>query len=157
MTVAAIEDHEIDVPGIPPDREIDLLVGLLAPLARVTRPKVYGIENVPDDGSLLVGNHTIYGFLDLPFMMAELWKRRHMLARGLGEQAHYAIPLWRDALTLCGMVRGTRENVRALMRDRQTVLVFPGGAREVNKRRGEKYQLMWKERLGFARLSIERG
>jgi 1-acyl-sn-glycerol-3-phosphate acyltransferase len=53
------------------------------------------------------------------------------------------------------MVRGTRDNVRALMRERQTILVFPGGAREVNKRRGEKYQLMWKERLGFARLAIE--
>lgn len=27
------------------------------------QPKVYGIEHVPDDGSLLVGNHTLYGFL----------------------------------------------------------------------------------------------
>jgi len=77
--------------------------------------------------------------------------------RSLGENAHYAIPLWREALTLCGMVRGTRENVRALMDERQTVLVFPGGSREVNKRRGEKYQLMWKERIGFARLAIEYG
>jgi 1-acyl-sn-glycerol-3-phosphate acyltransferase len=57
---------------------------------------------------------------------------------------------------MCGMVRGTRDNVRALMRGGQNVLVFPGGAREVNKRKGEKYQLMWKERLGFARLAIER-
>ena len=152
-----MEDHEIDIPEIPPDRQINRLVGLLEPLARVTRPKVYGIENVPDDGSLLVGNHTIYGLMDLPFMMAELWKQRHVPVRGLGEHAHYAIPLWRDILSRCGMVRGTRENVRALMRERQTVLVFPGGAREANKRRGEKYQLMWKERLGFARLSIEHG
>ncbi len=157
MTVAAMEDHEIDIPGIPPDRQIDLLVGLLEPLERVTRPKVYGIENVPDDGSLLVGNHTLYAFLDLPFMLAEIWKRRRLAVRPLGEHAHYAIPLWRDALTACGMVRGTRENVRALMDERQTVLVFPGGAREVGKRRGEKYQLMWKERIGFARLAIEHG
>jgi 1-acyl-sn-glycerol-3-phosphate acyltransferase len=41
------------------------------------------------------------------------------------------------------------------MRERQNVLVFPGGAREVNKRKGERYKLMWKERLGFARLAIE--
>jgi hypothetical protein len=33
------------------------------------------------------------------------------------------------------MVRGTCENVRTLMRERQTILVFPVGAREVNKRR----------------------
>jgi hypothetical protein len=28
------------------------------------------LEHVPADGSLLAGNHTIYGFLDLSFMMA---------------------------------------------------------------------------------------
>jgi 1-acyl-sn-glycerol-3-phosphate acyltransferase len=78
-----------------------------------------------------------------------------MTVRGLGEHAHYAIPLWRDLLAACGTVRGTRDNVRALMRERQNVLVFPGGAREVNKRRGEQYQLIWKERIGFARLAIE--
>ena len=157
MTVAAMEDRKIDIPRMLPEREIDILVALLEPLERVTRPKLYGAENIPVDGSLLVGNHTLYGLLDLPFMLAELWKRRHLTVRSLGERAHYAIPLWRDALTLCGMVRGTRENVRVLMDQRQTVLVFPGGSREVNKRRGEKYQLMWKERIGFARLAIEYG
>ncbi len=115
------------------------------------------MERIPADGSLLAGNHTLYAFLDLPFMLTTLWRDRGLAVRSLGENAHYAIPLWREALTACGMVRGTRENVRALMADRETVLVFPGGAREVNKRRGEKYQLMWKERVGFARLAIEHG
>lgn len=55
------------------------------------------------------------------------------------------------------MVRGTRENVRALMSQREPIVVFPGGANEVFKRRGEKYKLKWKERLGFARLAIEFG
>jgi 1-acyl-sn-glycerol-3-phosphate acyltransferase len=124
-----VSDHPAQIPDLPSESQIDRLVGLLEPLSRVTQPKVYGVEHPPEDGSLLVGNHTIYGFLDLPFMMAEIWKRRRLPVRGLGEHAHYGIPLWRDVLTTCGMVRGTRENVRALMRDRQTVLVFPGGAR----------------------------
>jgi 1-acyl-sn-glycerol-3-phosphate acyltransferase len=105
----------------------------------------------------LVGNHTIYGFLDLPFRIAEIWKQRRRAVRGLGEHAHYAVPIWRDLLAVGGMVRGTRDNVRALMRDRQTILVFPGGSREVNKRRGQEYQLLWRERIGFARLAIEHG
>jgi 1-acyl-sn-glycerol-3-phosphate acyltransferase len=126
-------------------------------VSRVTQPKIYGVEHLPEDGSLLVGNHTIYGFLDLPFLMAEVWKRRRLAIRGLGEHAHYAVPVWRDLLTVGGMVRGTRDNVRGLMRDRQTILVFPGGSREVNKRRGQQYQLLWRERIGFARLAIEHG
>ena len=65
--------------------------------------------------------------------------------------------VWRDLLTMGGMVRGTRENVRALMRDGQNIMVFPGGTGEVFKGRGQDYQLMWGERLGFARLAIEFG
>ena len=148
-------DNPAEIPELPSEQAIGRLVSLLEPYRRITQPKFYGIGSLPDDGSLLVGNHTIYGFLDLPFMMAEVWKRRRIAVRGLGEHAHYAVPVWRDLLGACGMVRGTRDNVRALMRDRQTILVFPGGAREVNKRRGQQYQLLWGERLGFARLAIE--
>ena len=148
-------EYPIDIPGLPPEAWIDRLVSLLAPLDHVLQPKLHGVERLPVDGSLLVGNHTIYGFLDLPFMMAEIWKRRRLAIRGLGEHAHYAVPIWRDLLAAGGMVRGTRDNVRALMRQRQTILVFPGGSREVNKRRGQQYQLLWRERVGFARLAIE--
>jgi 1-acyl-sn-glycerol-3-phosphate acyltransferase len=148
-------DKPAEIPKLPSEQAIGRLVTLLEPYRRITQPKFYGIENLPDDGALMVGNHTIYGFLDLPFMMAEVWKRRRIAIRGLGEHAHYAVPVWRDLLGACGMVRGTRDNVRALMRDRQAILVFPGGAREVNKRRGQQYQLLWGERMGFARLAIE--
>lgn len=112
------------------------LVSLLGPSRRITDPKCHGIENIPDEGSLLVGNHSTYALLDAPLLVAEVWKRRRIVVRGLGELAHYAVPVWRDALGAGGMVRGTRDNVRALMRDRQTILVFPGGGREVYKRRG---------------------
>ena len=150
-------EHEVAIPDLPSEHSIDRLVSVLEPVSRIVQPKLYGVENLPTGGSLVVGNHTVYGFLDLPFMMAEIWKRRRLAIRGLGEHAHYAVPVWRDLLTVGGMVRGTRENVRALMRARQTILVFPGGSREVNKQRGQRYQLLWRERIGFARLAIEHG
>jgi 1-acyl-sn-glycerol-3-phosphate acyltransferase len=145
------------IPAAPSAAQMDRLAGIVAPLARVTAPQVVGIDRIPDEGALFVGNHTIFGFLDLPFMMTELWTQRGIAVRGLGEHGHYAIPVWRDLLEMCGMVRGTRDNVRALMREGEHVLVFPGGSAEVFKRRGQKYQLLWKERLGFARLAIEHG
>jgi 1-acyl-sn-glycerol-3-phosphate acyltransferase len=43
------------------------------------------------------------------------------------------------------------------MRRGAHILVFPGGAREVFKHRGEAYQLIWKNRFGFVRLAIEHG
>lgn len=145
------------IPDLPSEKQRDQLVTLLRPLLHVTQPKLYGAENGAKAGSLLVGNHTLYAFLDLPFMMADLWSKHQVTVRGLGDNAHYNFPIWRDLLQVGGMVRGTRENVRSLMDAGENVLVFPGGAREVNKRKGEKYQLIWKERIGFAKLAIEYG
>jgi len=139
------------LPPAPDRRQMDRLVPVLAPFRRVTQPKMLGVDRIPHRPVLFAGNHTRYAFLDLPFMMSELWTRRRIVVRALGEHAHYSIPVWRDLLTMAGMVRGTRENVRALMGDGQNILVFPGGTGEVFKGRGQDYRLMWKERLGFAR------
>jgi 1-acyl-sn-glycerol-3-phosphate acyltransferase len=60
-------------------------------------------------------------------------------------------------LTRFGTVDGSRENTRALMRAGEPILVFPGGGREVARRRGDYYPLVWRERIGFARLALEFG
>ena len=143
--------------SIPPAPDVSAMKWVergFRPLARVTSPRVYGIDNATEAGGLYVGNHTIYGVLDVPFMLLELWKRRGIVVRPLGDHAHYAVPGWRDLLERGGMVRGTRANVAALMARGENVLVFPGGSREVNKRRGEQYKLIWKERMGFVRMAI---
>ena len=147
----------VSLPRAPDRRQLDRLASILAPFRRVTQPRVLGIERIPHRPVLFVGNHSRYALLDLPVMMDELWTRRRIAVRPLGEHAHYALPVWRDLLTMCGMVHGTRANVRALMRDGQNILVFPGGTGEVFKGRGQDYRLIWKERLGFARLAIESG
>jgi 1-acyl-sn-glycerol-3-phosphate acyltransferase len=67
------------------------------------------------------------------------------------------VPVWGDLLTRVGAVDGTRATCRALMRRGEPIIVFPGGAREVNKRSGEAYRLIWKQRYGFVRLAIEHG
>jgi hypothetical protein len=43
------------------------------------------------------------------------------------------------------------------MAEQGSILVFPGGAREVFKRKGEQYRLLWGKRTGFAHLAIEHG
>jgi 1-acyl-sn-glycerol-3-phosphate acyltransferase len=145
------------LPPAPTDAQMNRAASVLAPLARITEPKVYGVERIPDRGALFVGNHTLFGLIDVPFMATQLWRRRRIRIRGLGDHAHYRVPVWRNLLERSGMVRGTRENTRALMRDGQHILVFPGGTGEVFHGRGQKYRLLWKERVGFARLAIEFG
>jgi len=143
---------------LPSAREIGALSKLFAPLVWYTNPLALGLDRIPARGpALLVGNHTILGVYDLPLLFLRIWEERHVLPRSLGHHAHFKIPLWRDFLTRFGAVEGTRESCARLFDAGEYVLVFPGGGREVAKRRGERYQLLWKDRVGFARMAIRHG
>ncbi len=128
-------------------------------LARFWFSPIYlGLENVRKERPCLyVGNHTIYGVLDIPLYMARLYRDKGVVLRGLGDHFHYRVPLWREFVTQFGSVHGTPENCDALMDAGEHVMVFPGGGREVCKRKGEAYKLVWKNRTGFARLAIAHG
>lgn len=137
---------------------IEELDHLLQPLKRLLSPVSLGIENVPERGAvLLTGNHTIYGLIDIPMLGLEIYEKRGRAVRGLGDHNHFAIPVWRDLLRGIGAVRGTREVCARLFERGEAVLVFPGGGREVMKHKHERYRLIWKERIGFARMAIQHG
>ncbi|MBV8350280.1 MAG: acyltransferase family protein [Mycolicibacterium sp.] len=144
------------VPPPPTQADVARSLRLVEPLRKLIDPKVYGIENVPKRRALLVGNHTLYGVLDLPLICAELAERGRIV-RMLGDHAFFKLPDWRGVLSSWGVVEGNPANCAALMRRRELILVFPGGGREVGKHKGERYKLVWKTRMGFARLAIEYG
>jgi 1-acyl-sn-glycerol-3-phosphate acyltransferase len=138
----------------PPDG----LRRLAEPLRRLFAPVAIGLEHVPREGAvLLAGNHTIYGLIDIPMLGIEILDATGRLVRGLADHNHFALPVWRDVLRRLGAVRGTREACAELFERGEAVLVFPGGGREVMKRKGERYKLVWKERIGFAQLAIQHG
>jgi 1-acyl-sn-glycerol-3-phosphate acyltransferase len=142
----------------PTDDEIAVARVLLEPWRLLTSPAFYGVEHVPRDRPfLLVGNHTLMGVLDVPLMVLGLHERTGVFVRSLGDHVHFRVPVWRDLLARFGTIDGTRQNCEALMRAGESILVFPGGAREVFKHKGEQYHLIWKNRTGFAALAIAHG
>jgi 1-acyl-sn-glycerol-3-phosphate acyltransferase len=152
-----VDEHPAEsIPDAPTAEDVATVKRMIGPLQKLINPKIYGIENVPQRHALLVGNHTTLGGLDIPLICAELWERGAMV-RALGDNAHFKIPGFRDALLSFGVVPGTRANTSELMQRGELVLVFPGGGREVAKRKGEQYKLIWKNRMGFARLAIQHG
>lgn len=128
---------------------LDWLVGLY-------RPYVDGLATLPRDGRfLLVGNHTQAGYPEVLltpyFTYRELGVRVRPLAeRGFAQLTGFA----GDLLAACGAVIGHPDTAAELMRHDQTILVFPGGGREISKFKGEEYQLRWQGRSGFARVAI---
>ncbi|WP_077097064.1 lysophospholipid acyltransferase family protein [Mycobacterium terramassiliense] len=139
-------------------RLLDRVSDRLHPVLAVSRPYVDGLENLPGDGRfLLVGNHTQFG--SEVFLISDSVRRairtrvRPLAERGFGRMR--GLPA--DLVEAFGAVVGAPETARQLMRDDQTILVFPGGGREIAKFKGEEYTLRWRGRAGFARLSVENG
>jgi 1-acyl-sn-glycerol-3-phosphate acyltransferase len=128
----------------------------LGPLVDLYQPYVDGLQHLPRDGRfLLVGNHTQSGaevFLISYFVRRAIGTRVRPLAeRGLGRMRGPA----GDLFAAYGAVVGAPETARELMHHNETILVFPGGGREMAKFKGEEHTLRWQGRSGFARLSVE--
>ena len=130
----------------------------LAPVITCCHPYVRGLANLPADGRfLLVGNHTLFSMAEvvlIPYFVRTAIGTRvrpladRQFARMTGIQA--------ALVTAYGAVIGTPAAARRLMDEGESVLVFPGGAREISKYRGEEYTLSWQNRDGFARIAIEK-
>ncbi|MCW2663739.1 MAG: hypothetical protein QOI66_4912 [Myxococcales bacterium] len=139
-------------------RALDAVSDRLRPLADLSRPHVDGVEHLPvDPRFLLAGNHTQFG--SEVFLISDTVRRaigtrvRPLADRNFGRMR--GLP--GDLMAAYGAVVGAPETARELMRNDETILVFPGGGREIAKFKGEEYRLRWQGRTGFARLSVENG
>ena len=128
----------------------------LDPVVDLCKPYVDGLENLPRDGRfLLVGNHTAFGLAEIVLIPYFVHRELGVRVRGLAERSlgnMRGLPA--DVFAAAGAVVGNQENGAELMRHDETILVFPGGGREMPKFKGEDYQLFWHGRSGFARLAI---
>ena len=122
------------------------------------KPSFLAVEHlIAEKPAMYVGNHTIYGLLDAPILIDYLFTQHKIAIVSLGDHIHFKIPLWRNLVKGMGAIDGLPETARQVMQQGYSILVFPGGGREVSKRKGEEYQLLWKERYGFLKLAQEFG
>ncbi|KAK9916210.1 hypothetical protein WJX75_000066 [Coccomyxa subellipsoidea] len=140
------------------DANYEEALRLLDPFRNLVAPVVRGAENVPDGAvsdraCLFVGNHTLFGLYDLPFLMYELYLRGHKV-RGLAHRAHWNGPTGR-LFERFGAVPASPRAAYKLLKQGESVLLFPGGGREVNKLKGQQHQLQWKEQPDFVRMAAK--
>ncbi|CAE7233623.1 unnamed protein product [Symbiodinium pilosum] len=127
---------------------------LLTPYYGLFKYDVMGLEHVPAYPCFYVMNHSLYGF-EMPAFIHLLYLEKGVFVRGLADHFHWIGPHG-PLLRQFGAVDGSRPNVDLLMRNKQNILVYPGGGQEILKpKTAMKYELMWKERLGFARMAIK--
>ena len=140
---------------VPPSRSKSASAFKL--LRRWFAPTYRGIENIDRNRpTLFVGNHTRWA-MDTLIMIHGVNARTGLYARPLADRMHYKVPVWRDIVSRMGSVLGDRKMCSELMAHGQSLLVFPGGARETSKGKGTDYELLWHERTGFVRMAIAAG
>ncbi|KAH9564058.1 hypothetical protein CY35_04G004500 [Sphagnum magellanicum] len=143
--------------GEVPDDVMDELGHILEPWRILTSPLVTGVENLPNPGAvprrpvLFVGNHTMFGIYDSPILVHELFLRGFR-CRGLAHPGHWTLGVG-PIFERYGSVKASKFAAYKLLKEGEDVLLFPGGSREVCKRRGEEYKLMWKPTVDFVRMA----
>jgi len=126
-----------------------------------------GLAGLPPSSAsaplLFVGNHQLFGF-DGPMIIEELLRERGQLLRPLvfppllAEQSPLAplpYPLSGTAATFerFGAIPVSARALYGALRKGESVLLFPGGAREVFKRKGENYEIFWPGEPDVVRLA----
>lgn len=125
-------------------------------IKRLFRPLILGADNIPNRPCLFVGNHSLFaldGMVLAPLFIKELGR----FPRGMGDKFLFTNKRVANFVLKSGSVMGHPEVCSALMKDRQDLLVFPGGAHEAVKPASSVYELQWKERYGFVRLAAKHG
>jgi 1-acyl-sn-glycerol-3-phosphate acyltransferase len=118
--------------------------------------QVLGIENIPPEPTMFVGNHCMLG-LDGWLVVPALYYEAGRFVRAIGDNLWLQSRAIGDTLIASGMIPGDPRACAAMMEDRNDVLVFPGGAFESVKPAAQKYTLQWRERYGFVRMAARHG
>ncbi len=121
------------------------------------RTEVYGIENLPAAGRVLVvSNHSgqlpFDGLIIGAAMFLDAQPPR--IPRSMIERYVPTMPFVSFLLSRWGQITGTPENCRRLLEDEEAILVFPEGARGIAKPFARRYQLQ-RFGLGFMRLALQ--
>lgn len=121
------------------------------------RVKSIGIENVPDEGPvMLVGNHSgglpVDGTMVVISMMLDRDPPR--FAIGMVDKFAQRMPFASSLLSRSGQVTGLREQAERLLNEGRVLMVFPEGTRGVGKLYKDRYNLV-EFTNGFMRLALK--
>lgn len=139
---------------------LDFALSAIAPFVwlykNYFRTEVFGIEKVPAGRVLLISNHSgqlpLDGAMIGVAMLTEANPPRAV--RSMVEKWMPTLPYVSTFMARVGQVVGTPENCRRLLTAGEAIVVFPEGARGVNKLWPQRYQLQ-EFGLGFMRLALE--
>jgi 1-acyl-sn-glycerol-3-phosphate acyltransferase len=102
-------------------------------LGRYFRLTVYGGENIPAGGCMVVGCHSGVVPYDAALALVAIEQETGRLARSIGDRFWGRVRAVEQFLRRRGAIVGEREETTALLRAGNVVLVMPGGAADMTR------------------------
>ncbi len=125
------------------------------------RAEVRGLDNIPEDGPvLLVGNHSGGNMIVDTFAFTLAFETHFGVERPFYQLAHNLVLLlgqlmpWVPNLRKFGTVAAGHENAERALRAGAAVLVYPGGDYETHRPSWESAKVDFNDRKGFIRLAL---
>lgn len=120
------------------------------------RTSVHGIDNVPENRTLLIANHSGQVPIDAVIIATAMFMDAEppRLVRSMVEKWAQTLPFVSTVFNRTGQVVGVPENCKRLLEREEAILAFPEGVRGISKPFVRRYQLE-EFGLGFMRLAIE--
>jgi 1-acyl-sn-glycerol-3-phosphate acyltransferase len=151
--------HGYDAFGMHPDFVAlgDAMVGHL--YDRYFRVKSYDAHHVPTSGpAILAANHS--GTLPFDGMMLGIDVLRNTepprIPRAVADYFVSSLPFVATFFSRCGVISGSRGNVRRLLESGELLVLFPEGTPGISKMYSERYQLQnWRQ--GHCEMAIRYG
>jgi 1-acyl-sn-glycerol-3-phosphate acyltransferase len=135
------------------------LPGMKAYAQLYHRAEVRGVENIPEEGPvLLVGNHSGGTLIADTFVFAAAYYEHFGPSRTFHQLAHdlvFRVPGARALVSRWGTVPASPENMRRALELGAALLVYPGGDWETYRPSWESAKIDFAGRKGFARLALE--
>ena len=158
-----------DKPAIDPELQahIERVLGVQVPagpgialgaamMRRWFKPHFLGLDKLPEQPALFVGNHSFLAADAFPFHWLLHYDHGRFL-RPLGDRTLFANEHYANLVIPRGAAVGQPAVVEALMAAGKDILLYPGGTYEAVKSPENAYRLMWQERYGFIRLAAAAG
>uniref|UniRef100_L7LZ66 Putative phosphate acyltransferase n=1 Tax=Rhipicephalus pulchellus TaxID=72859 RepID=L7LZ66_RHIPC len=116
--------------------------------------EVQGMENIPDTGGALIVYYHGALPLDYYYLLASCLLHKRRLIRAVGDRFLFMVPGFKILTEVFKVSPGTVQSCAQVMRDGNLLAIAPGGVLEAQFG-DERYRLLWKKRLGFAKAAIE--
>ena len=122
------------------------------------RVKWLGLDNIPDEVFLGVGNHTGMHFMPESVLWVgkyQITNRRIPMLTLIHHMAHQIASLVKIPLNELGLVEAKRKNALDALQAGYAVTVYPGGDRDVARSFSNRHKIDFFDHLGYVKMAIK--